>query len=162
MPRRPDVAALPENVACDIAGITPSKRKDWVKRGLVVQPRTKAKLTEMQVVQLAVVEALHESLGPRDAGVVWKELQQLLSDRIPVGALDVVVDLGYREVTLATDHAALAEAVRTGRAVCVVPLRQLVDRVREAFRRVASAPSGPADDTVVRRGREGRIVTSVR
>jgi hypothetical protein len=143
MPGRSDGTVIAENLACEIAGLSPSQRRHWVKRGLLDQPLTEAKLSELQVVELALVRELHELLGPRDGGIVWQELQKALASRIPVGNLDLVVDLGYREVTLVGEVAALADAVRTSRPVRVIPIGPLVTRVRGAFGRVASAPTGP-------------------
>lgn len=139
MPNQSDVSLIPENLACEIAGLAPSKRRDWVKKGLLDQPTTKAKLSELQVVHLALVRELHDQLGPRDGGIVWLELQQLITERLPVGHFDIVVDLGYREVRIVTDANEIPRLVRTGRALRVIPLADLVGRVREAYRRVAAS-----------------------
>jgi hypothetical protein len=142
MPSRVDATVIPENLACEIAGLAPSKRRDWVKKGLLDQPTTKAKLSELQVVQLALVRELHDVLGSRDGGVIWLEVQRQLASRVPVGHLDVVVDLGYREVALVSEADGLSPAVRTTRAVRVIPMEDLISRVREAFRRVAAVQTG--------------------
>jgi hypothetical protein len=155
MPTAPDASTLAENLACHIAGLTPQKRRDWVKKGLLDQVSTSARLTELQVVQLALVRELHDVLGARDAGVVWIELRKQLEARLPVGRLDVVVDLGYREVTLVSVQEDLVQAVRTGRAICVIPIDDLITRVREAFRRLAEAPKGSGSTSASARGKSG-------
>jgi hypothetical protein len=65
----------------------------------------------------------------------------LLADRAPAGDIDIVVNVAYREVTLATNADDLADAVRTGRAVRVIVVGPLIARVRAAFRR---GPLGPS------------------
>jgi hypothetical protein len=144
MPQRSDAPLIAENLACEIAGLTPSKRRDWVKKGLLDQPTSKSKLSELQVVHLALVRELNHLLGPRDGGIVWLELKKLLAGRVPAGDLDLVVDLGYREVTLVHDRDAIGDAVRTTRPIRVIPLGPLITRVREAFRRVAPSSAGRA------------------
>jgi len=154
VPTAPDITEISENLACEIAGLTPQKRRDWVKKGLLEQPTTNAKLSELQVVQLALLRELHDVLGSRDAGLAWSELRKQLSGRLPVGELDVVVDLGYREVTLVADPAALPATVRTKRPICVIPVEELLTRVRAAFRRVTSAGPSPS-------GAEGSSARSI-
>jgi hypothetical protein len=139
MPSHSDVSLIPEKVACEIAGLAPSKRRDWVNKGLLDQPTTQAKLSELQVVHLAIVRELHDLLGPRDGGIVWLELHERLATEVPVGHWDIVVDLGYREVVLVTDPKEIPTIVRTGRAVCVIPLGEVVTRVGQAFKRVAAS-----------------------
>jgi hypothetical protein len=156
MPRRSDASVIAENLGCEIAGLTPAKRRDWVKKGLLDQPTSRSKLSELQVVHLALVRELNNLLGPRDGGIVWLELKKLLTDRVPAGDLDLVVDLGYREVTLVSDRDAIGDAVRTTRPIRVIPLGPLITRVREAFRRVAASPTGRAAKRGQPRARRAR------
>jgi hypothetical protein len=141
---RSDVPSLNESVACEVAGITPAKRKDWVKRGLVEQPATGARLGELQVLELALVQELHHLLGPSNGSVAWRQLQELLNTRLPAGQLDLVFDHRFRKVTLAACPSQVADAVRTKRPMSVIPLAELIGNVREAFRRLALAPTAPA------------------
>src|SRR4051794_12218962 len=112
---RSDVPSLNEALACDVAGIAPAKRKDWINRGLVDQPLTGAQLSELQVVELALVQELHHELGPRDGGVAWMQLRVLLKDRLPTGELDLVFDNRFRKVALVSSPDDLSAAVRTKR-----------------------------------------------
>ncbi|HZT94772.1 MAG TPA: hypothetical protein VE985_09870 [Gaiellaceae bacterium] len=139
MPLESDEPLIPENLACEIAGLAPSKRRDWVKRGLLNQPTRRAKLSELQVVHLAIARELHDLLGPRDGGIVWLELQPLLAPQLPFAHFDMVVDLGYREVTVVTDPNEIPALVRSGRPVRVISFDELVSRVSGAFKRVAAS-----------------------
>jgi hypothetical protein len=153
MPRQSDgKPTLGVTVACEIAGLAPSKRRDWVEKGVLDQPLTAAKLSELQVVELALLRELHDDLGPKDAAVVWSASRDLLLGGLLAPHLDLVVDLGYREAVVVTDASALADAVRTGRPVKVLPLAALTRRVRDAFRRMTEERSRRAAPT--RKGRK--------
>jgi hypothetical protein len=136
MPTPPDGASLGVTVACEIAGLAPSKRQDWVKKGVLDQPLKAVQLSELQVVELALLRELHDHLGPKDAAAVWREARVPLIDALADSQLDLVVDLGYREAVVVTGAVALAEAVRTGRALKVLLLAEVAHRVQEAFRRM--------------------------
>jgi hypothetical protein len=135
--RADDRKTLPESLACEVAGLAPPKRRDWVKRGVLDHPLKDAQLRELQVVELAVVRELHDVLGPRDATVVWKEIRESLRESVMADELFVVVDVAYREATLATSPEEVAAAVTTSRAVRVLTMGDLVQRVRAAFSRLA-------------------------
>lgn len=82
------------------------------------------------------------------------ELRKLLAERLPVGYFDIVVDLGYREVSIVSQPEQLSDLVRTGRPVRVIPLGPLVARVRDAFKRVTASTSPAPDRKQQRRSSE--------
>jgi hypothetical protein len=139
---------ISESLACEIAGLSPPKRRQWVERGTLDQPARDVQLTELQVVELAVLRELHDVFGPRDAAALWGELHEPLREHLLQPTIDIVVDTGYREVALATSDTALARHVRTGRPIRVLSVGALVQRCRDAFRRMsADAPRQPSSRT---------------
>jgi hypothetical protein len=162
MPRLADGARrLSESLGCEVAGVTPPKRRAWIKRGVLPQSDAKMGLTELQVVELAVLEQLHALLGPGDAAVVWREAGEAIKDAIFADRLDLVVDSAWRQCRLVSSDAELAEAVATGREVRAIPLAPLVKKTRDAVRRLAVTPdplaarSGRATDDPTQRQRGG-------
>src|ERR1044072_6239588 len=90
---------ISESLACEIAGLSPQKRRQWVDRGMLDQPARDARLTELQVIELAVLRELHDVLRSRDAPIIWGELRESIRGQLLQRTLDVVVDTGYREVS---------------------------------------------------------------
>jgi hypothetical protein len=135
---------LPESLACEVAGLAPSKRRDWVKRGLLRQPLKGARLRDLHVIELAVVRELHDVLGPRDAGLAWREVREQFRDTVPSSGLAIVVDLGYREAVLVSTDEELVRAVSTTRPVQVIPLGELIERVRAAVTRLGKTARAPS------------------
>jgi hypothetical protein len=150
MSRVADGRRLSESVGCEIAGVTPAKRRAWIKRGVLTHADAKAGLSELQIVELALVNLFHGLLGPGDAAVVWREAGEAIKDAILVERIDLVVDTAWRQCHLVSSDAALAEIVASGRQIRVIPLAPLVKQTREAFRRLAAANDPPAS-----RGRRG-------
>jgi hypothetical protein len=145
MPRVADSARrLSESLGCEVAGVTPPKRRAWIKRGVLPEADAKAGLSELQVIELAVLELLHALLGPGDAGVVWRESGGAIKDAIFADRIDLVVDSAWRQCRLVSSDADLAEAVVSGRQLRVIPLAPLIKQTRDAFRRVAATSDRPA------------------
>jgi len=105
----------------------------------LAQPRTEARLSERDVIDITLIRLLHETLKARDANIVWEQLRSQLDDRLPTGDLYLVVDAVYRSAELHTRDTLIA-AVRTGRLVRVIPLGPTVELVRQAFRRLVAEP----------------------
>jgi hypothetical protein len=144
MPRQPDgTHRVSERLGCDVAGVTPPKRRAWINRGVLPQVDVAAGLNELQVIELALVALLHDVLGPADALVVWREVGDLVRDVIFSERLDLVVDAAWRECRLARSDAELSRAVTGGRLVRVISLAPVIKTTRGAFRRVAR-PTGAA------------------
>lgn len=155
-PDRP--RTISESLACEIAGLSPPKRRQWVERGTLDQPARDVQLTELQVVELAVLRELHDIFGPRDAAVLWAELHEPLRDHLLQPTIDVVVDTGYREVALATSDTELARHARSGRPIRVLSIGPLVQHCRDAFRRMsASRPRQPTSQAGQEETHEGSI-----
>lgn len=138
---------LSENLACEVAGLTPQKRRAWLKRGVLLDKDASNGLTELQVIELAVVMEFHAALGATDAEVVWRESRDTVRANVFVDRLDLVVDAARREPTFARSDAEVAAAVSTGRLVRVVRLGELISKTRQAFQRL-SRPSPDADSKV--------------
>jgi hypothetical protein len=68
------------------------------------------------------VRELHDLLGAKDAAVVWLEGQDAFRQHADDSHLDIVVDIGYREVILVTRPEDLGEAVRTSLPTRVAPV----------------------------------------
>lgn len=144
MPRVADGGRrLSESVGCEVAGLTPPKRRAWIKRGVLAKADAKAGLTELQVIELAVLELLHGVLSPGDAAVVWRDAGDVIKEAIFADRLDLVIDTAWRQCRLVSSDAELAEAVATGRQLRVIRLAPLIRQTREAFRRVAAAADSP-------------------
>jgi hypothetical protein len=147
MPRLTDgTRRLSEKSACEIAGITPPKRRAWIGRGVLPKVDAKSGLTELQVVELALVELLHRMLGASDAHVVWREIGESVREAVFEDRLDLVVDAGWRSSTLVRTDAELVAAVSSGRSVRVIQLAPLIKETREAFRRIAATSRPPGGE----------------
>jgi hypothetical protein len=148
MPRSSDaIRTLSENLGCEVAGLTPQKRRAWLKRGVLLDTDISQGLTELQVIELAVVMELHALLGAGDAEVIWRESREMIRESVFVERLDLVIDAARRESTFAVSDEEVAAAVSTGRLVRVVPLAELIGKTRDAFRRLCP-PSSDADADV--------------
>lgn len=148
MPRSSDtIRTLSENLGCEVAGLTPQKRRAWLKRGVLLDKDISQGLTELQVVELAVVTELHNVLGASDAEVIWRDSRETIRQNVFVERLDLVIDVTRRESTFARSDQEVAAAVSTSRLVRVVPLAEPIRKTREAFRRLCP-PSPDADGDV--------------
>ncbi len=88
--------------------------------------------------ELFVLSKLLATIGPRDTGFVWPEIQSALREKLLVGGLvDLVVDLQTKRAVIVQDRDQLMAAVRTGRATCVFPLADELAALRENFQRLA-------------------------
>lgn len=145
MPRSSDAPrTLSESLGCEVAGLTPQKRRAWLKRGVLLDKDISQGLTELQVIELAVVMELHAVLGANDAKVIWRESRATIRESVFVERLDLVIDAARRETTFVRTNEEVAAAASTGRLVRVVPLAELIGKTREAFRRLCP-PSPDAE-----------------
>lgn len=150
---------LSESLGCEVAGVTPPRRRAWIRRGVLPRANAKAGLTELQVVELAVLELLHGFLGPGDAAVVWRETSEAVKDAIFSDRLDLIVDSAWRHCRLVSSDGELADAVTTGREVRVLRLAPLISNTRDAFRRLVAGTAPLASRprrTSARRSRDQR------
>lgn len=127
---------LSEKVSCEIAGVTPPKRRAWLKSGVPLDNDVDSGLTELQVVELAIVQRLHQLLGPGDARVVWGEVRTTIGECLMLERLELVVDAARREPILVSSSDALVRVAATGRLIRVIPLAPLIKETVEAFRRM--------------------------
>ena len=144
MARNPDgQTGLSEALLCEVVGCSPQLRRTWIKRGLLAS--TRGPLGELDALELATLSRLQEALGPRDCGLVWSSVRQLLRDELVRGRWDLVVDLQYKTASVARDDEAVAKSVRHGRSVRVLPLGDelapLVDAVGRLLRDAVPEPA---------------------
>lgn len=157
MPRVADSGRrLSEKLGCEIAGFAPPKRRAWIERGVLPKADAKVGLTELQVVELALVNLLHILLGPADAHVVWNEVADPVKEAVFAERLDLVVDCAWRSSTLVRTDAELAAAVSSGRPVKVIQLAPLIKETKEAFRRVAATGRSPSGGSAGKPGRRAQ------
>lgn len=103
---------------------------------------------EVDLIELTVLRALMDDLGPEEARIAWNQVRGSLTSRVPAGQLDVVYDSQRKLAKLASSIEEVAEGVRHGRPVRVLPLEEVLATNREAFRRavdgiVSRAKSAP-------------------
>lgn len=142
MASRPDKQArLSASRVCAITGVRPQTRDTWVKRGLL---RSADQHGELDVIEQAVVKVLLSTVPKSHVDLVWHELRPRLWSTLIHRRMAVVWDPQARRVTVASDDTELADAVRHGRPVQVVPVGDVVAEARRVYRVEAEAAARSA------------------
>lgn len=123
---------LSESLSCSIAGLTPSKRRAWVNRGVLPKWDAKAGFSELQVIHLSVVRILQDVLGPHDGKVAWNKIGDEVLENVLQPRLDLVVVTDRPRCALARDDRELSDAVRCSRSLWVIPLADEIAEVRSS------------------------------
>jgi hypothetical protein len=89
--------------------------------------------------ELAAFAHLVLHLGFDDARIVWSQVRPSCIEIADAERSDIVFDLQRKAASIAGTDEELAEAVRHGRLVRVVPLAEHLHEAVEASRRVATA-----------------------
>src|ERR1700730_6184310 len=123
---------LPIATVCQIVGADRARYYDWRQLGFV--GRGASMLTHRDAYVLAVLTALSNSIGPAGTRQAFRQVGDQVRRVVPAGACDVVWDPAVRRATLVATEDELARAVRTGRPVQVVDLRDPVARALSGWR----------------------------
>ena len=138
---------MPASTIAEIAGITRQLHSQWASKGMVRQPGHDG-CDEFDLIELTVLRALIADLGPEEARIAWTQVRGALKSRLPTGQLDVIYDSQRKLAKLATSSIEVADGVRHGRPVRVLPLEEVLAINRDAFRRaidgIASRGRAPA------------------
>lgn len=93
----------------------------------------------MDALELAALSSLGAKLSPADTAVAWSQIRSCLSEHRPSRDLVVVYDLQLKKAKLSDDLRAIGPELTHGRPLRIVVIGELMEDVKEAFRRVAAA-----------------------
>jgi hypothetical protein len=143
------MARLPADSVAQMSGLSGALHTQWVQKGILTAARY-GSCTEAQAFEAAVASALKPHVKRlallRAAMGQARPKIEGIGDRLPK-RLDLVWVPKRRRVTWVQDSSELAEVVRIGTPVVVLPLAQTLAEVREAFkqevagREVSSGPT---------------------
>lgn len=129
---------LSEKKICEIVGITPQQKRALVQRGLLpASPAERGSLRDC--LHLAALTGLMETLTPQEVAVAWPQLEEALTDTVPLDRLDVLFDPALGRLSIARNSDELRQLAVAAGTVRVVPLGERLSEIADAFRRWAAA-----------------------
>lgn len=149
---------LPAATVAEIVGLTRQLHRQWAKKGLIRQPGREG-CDEFDLVELTVLHALMDQLGPEEARIAWSQVRPMLRERLATGQFDLVYDSQLKLATLADSSGAVADLVRHGRPVRVFPLEHPLLASREAYRRALSPEASRSGSSNIARRTRRRFGT---
>jgi hypothetical protein len=130
------MASLPADSVAQMSGLSGALHTQWVQKGILTGARY-GSCTEAQAFEAAVASALKPHVKRlvllRAAMDQARPKIEGIRDRLPK-RLDLVWMPKRRRVTWVQDSSQLAEVVRIGTPVVVLPLAQTLAQIREAFK----------------------------
>lgn len=139
-----DLRWLDEAKVLEILNVARSTFQGWSKAGLV-DPDPGGAYGEPEVLELTLLAALRNHFSVQELAKLWRRLRAKghVTEFVArarglenLGRYDVVIDPTYGGITVATDDAALVEAVRhpnVPRSIVVIDLAARILLVRGAF-----------------------------
>jgi hypothetical protein len=115
-------------------GITPNRRLDWARQGLLRRTRPYGSL---DAVDLACLGALVSKVGPKSAKRCWPMIRQALRDRLPNrrARMWAIIDERPAAVQLATTPSAVTAAASNAQGfVTVLAVHEIAEKALDAYR----------------------------
>ncbi len=143
MPRR--TSGLSGNELAAAIGVTPNRRLDWARKGLL---RREQSYGPLDAVDLACLGALMDKVGPKSARRCWPTLRKALRDQLPNrGArMWAVIDTRPAAIEIVRSPSAVTTAAsEASGSVSVLAVHDIAERALDAFR--VAAPG--SDDQAV-------------
>jgi hypothetical protein len=129
---------ISQETLCEIAGTSVSVRREWAKKKRL-RERGRAGYEEEDAVELAALRALIEGLGPTDGAIAWSQLRPELANRANDPDLVAVYDAQEKSASLEASLGGLRSRLTFGHHIAIVDMADPIERIRQAFRRVADA-----------------------
>jgi hypothetical protein len=124
---------------CSLTGVRPQTRDAWAARGLV---RSRPKYGLLDVVEVAVVRELLTHLPNGQVQIAWDQVRDHVRGFHGDRPVSLVWDPQRRSAALVTSDQELAQQVRTGRPMYVLPLETVMREAADAYRmEIASRPT---------------------
>jgi ribosomal 50S subunit-associated protein YjgA (DUF615 family) len=137
---------LPADWVADIAGISPPRYAQWAKSGILRQAGY-GRCTEAHAFEAAVASRLRVDIkSVLVLRIAMDALRPALINPSPFPDLvDIIWDKTRKVASWASTEREIALAVRHGREVRVVPMRDRLEEVRDEFRRQARQRLGDSE-----------------
>ena len=128
---------LSGNELAAAVGVTPNRRLDWARKGLL---RREPSYGPLDAVDLACLRALMDKVGPKSAKRCWPALREALRGQLPNrrARMWVVIDQRPAAIEIVRSPTVVtAAASKASGAVSVLAVHEIAERALDAFREAA-------------------------
>ncbi len=142
------IRVVDEDILLRITGVARSTRRNWARRGLVID-RSDGRYGEADVVETAIVVLLVRATKRLDDAVrLWAAQRDAVLQRAlqePTGELTIVFEPRLLRATLAGTDAEVGRSARPFEPLVAIPLAPKMAEARAAFWQFAAAPRARPD-----------------